>query len=213
MATQTVEPAVAAPEVVLVRRYQQALANQADPSDSVADALNELFAELWRPVFAVCHRYVGDFERAGDLAQDTMLRALERIGQYRGEASFRAWIYSVARSVCLNAMRRPQDRLLEDGVLDGMGEDALVLKQLDGRQRTELLLDAIASVLDPVEQEALHLRYVEGMPVDRITALLDLDPASGAHVVLLRCRRRLRREISQRLAAMGRGTSWVRESL
>jgi RNA polymerase sigma factor (sigma-70 family) len=213
MAAQKDDPTPAAAELAVIRRYQHALAQQDEPTSSVAGELNELFAQLWRPVYALCHRYVGDYQRAGDLAQDTMLRALQRIGQYRGEASFRAWVYAIARSVCSNAMRRPPDRLLEDGVLEVTGHEAVALRQLAGRERKQLLLDAIAAVLGPVEQEALHLRYVEGLPVERITALLELDPASGAHVVLLRARRRLRRELRRRLAAFGRGSSWIRETL
>jgi RNA polymerase sigma-70 factor, ECF subfamily len=203
----------AGPEVAVVKRYQAALLAGGDPAESVAEELNALFGELWLPVYTLCHRFTGHPERARDLAQDTMLRALERIGQFRGESSFRSWLYSIARSVCSNALRTRREVLLEDGVIDAASPEATVVKQLDSRDRETLLRESLQAALDPLEQEAMHLRYVEELPVARITDLLELDPNSGARVVLQRCRRHLQRELRSRLAQIGRGSSWVRETL
>ena len=62
-------------------------------------------------------------------------------------------------------------------------------------------------------QEAVALRYVEHLPVDEITSLLGLTDKSGARGVLQRCKRKLKRELSRRLAELGHGTSFVRGSL
>ena len=69
------------------------------------------------------------------------------------------------------------------------------------------------ATLSPLEQEAVHLRYVEGLPQDRITEILGITQASGARGVLQTCRRALTRELRSALAELGHGTSFFRESL
>ena len=59
------------------------------------------------------------------------------------------------------------------------------------------------------EQEAVYLRYVEGMPQDAITEMLGLE-GSGARGLLQRCRRKLGRELRDQLEQMGHGTSFIR---
>jgi RNA polymerase sigma factor (sigma-70 family) len=200
-------------ELSVVQQYQAALLARTAPTDSNAAALNLVFKDVWSPIYALCLRFTGSPERARDLTQETMLRALERIAQFRGQASFRAWLYAIARSVCLNAMRHPVDTLFEDDVLERSGEAARVLQELDAAQRTSLVREAIRTALDPVEEEALYLRYVEGLPVERVTDLLELTTAAGARGLLQRCRKKLGRELRSRLAEIGRGSSWVREPL
>jgi RNA polymerase sigma factor (sigma-70 family) len=86
-----------------------------------------------------------------------------------------------------------------------------VLSRLRERERRELLRVAAAAVLDPREQEAVQLRYVDGLSQDSITALLGLE-GSGARGLLQRCRRKLGQELRRRLDAMGHGPSFVRKT-
>ncbi|HJN73025.1 MAG TPA: sigma-70 family RNA polymerase sigma factor [Myxococcota bacterium] len=79
-----------------------------DPSDAerVADEVDALFAGQQDRVYAICLRFVGDPERARDLAQDTMLVAWSKLDAFEGRAAFSTWLYSIARNLCFNAMRK-----------------------------------------------------------------------------------------------------------
>ena len=64
-------------------------------------------------------------------------------------------------------------------------------------EREALFRRISAATLEPVEQEVVYLRYVEQLPQDTITTLLDLKGASGARGLLQRCRRKLTRALRQ----------------
>jgi len=48
------------------------------------------------------------FDRAlaEDLTQETMIRAIERIGQFRGESRFSTWLISIATRLYMDVLRR-----------------------------------------------------------------------------------------------------------
>jgi RNA polymerase sigma-70 factor (ECF subfamily) len=168
---------------------EQARADAGSPAGRAA--AGELLRRYRRPVYVWCFRYVGEHERALDMAQDVLLSAYQRLGEFEGRAAFSSWLFVIARNRCLNEIRNDSRR--EDIEPDSIVDDA---SGFDERIETELqgqrLLDLAARVLDEDERKALWLRYSESMPVDEITALLNLDHKSGARGLLQRARRKLR---------------------
>jgi RNA polymerase sigma-70 factor (ECF subfamily) len=64
-------------------------------------------AERYRRELQVhCYRMLGSFEDSEDLTQETLLRAWRKRATFRGEASFRAWLYGIATNACLDVLRR-----------------------------------------------------------------------------------------------------------
>lgn len=57
-------------------------------------------------VFGLAYRMCGDEAMAEELTQDTFLRAFDRIGDWRAEAPFGAWLRAVSVSVVLNGLRK-----------------------------------------------------------------------------------------------------------
>jgi len=191
----------------------RASASQADPSDREAArlAVEEVFAEAVPKVYRLCLRLLGNPEDAREAAQETALIAWRRLGEVRPDVPMVAWMYGIARYRCLGRRRRRRDLLCDDGVLEATDPGASALSTLRRQERRQVVLDAAAS-LQPLEQEAVYLRYVEGLPQDRITELLGLQTASGARGLLQRCRRKLARELRRRLDTLGHGSSFVRTS-
>lgn len=178
-----------------------------DERDRARALAEALFAAHQDRVQRLCLRMTGDPERARELAQDTFLVAYARLPSYRGEGSFWAWLFGIARFTCLRAREKRQDLLTEDGLFDPSDPAGGVLLALRRQEREALLAAAAAAVLDPLEQEAIHLRYVENVEVEQITAILGLTDRSGARGLLQRCRRKLDRELRRRLLELGHGSS------
>lgn len=57
--------------------------------------------EVWR----LC-AHLSDRDMADDLTQDTFVRAIGALATYRGEASARTWLLSIARRACADHVRR-----------------------------------------------------------------------------------------------------------
>jgi RNA polymerase sigma-70 factor (TIGR02960 family) len=57
-----------------------------------------------------CYRMLGSFQDAEDALQDTLLAAWQGLGGFEGRASIRTWLYRIATSRCLNALRAASRR-------------------------------------------------------------------------------------------------------
>lgn len=180
---------------------------------SAVHDVDRLFAAQQDRIYALCLRLLRDPERAREISQDAMVTAYQRLPDFRGDARFSTWLYQIAKFHCMNALRRKKDLLTEDGILDAADPARSVLAGLRQHEKETLLAEASAAVLDATEQEAVYLRYVEALPLDQITDLLQVDAASGARGVLQRCKRKLRRELRRRLEEMGHGSSFMRGSV
>ena len=52
-----------------------------------------------------CYRILGSAQDAEDALQETLLAAWQGLRGFEGRASVRTWLYQVATSRCLNALR------------------------------------------------------------------------------------------------------------
>lgn len=156
-------------------------------------AAGELLRRYRRPVYVWCFRYVGEHERALDMAQEVLLAAYQRMGEFEGRAAFSSWLYAITRNRCLNEIRHDDRRadVEPDSLID---ESNRFDERLEAEIESEKLVALAARVLDEQERKAIWLRYAEMMSVDQITAVLELDQKSGARAVLQRARRKLREE-------------------
>ena len=57
-------------------------------------------------VYWTAYRMSGRHDLAQDLTQDVFIRAFGRIGDYRGDAPFGAWLHAITTSVVLNGLRK-----------------------------------------------------------------------------------------------------------
>jgi RNA polymerase sigma factor (sigma-70 family) len=160
------------------------------------EAAGELLRRYRRAVYLWCFRYVRDHERALDMAQDVLLSAYQRMGEFEGRSAFSSWLFVIARNRCFNEMRndaRRENIDLETVESGDASVEERIEKEIQGRR----LMEAAARVLDTTEQRAIWLRYSERLPVEEITAILNLDQKTGARAVLQRARRKLKSALEE----------------
>ena len=71
-----------------------------------ADALSELLRTHYSFLVKYLVKVTMDSSAAQDLAQETMMKAVIKIGQFDGRATFSSWLISVATRVYLDSLRR-----------------------------------------------------------------------------------------------------------
>ena len=137
------------------------------------DAFRALFESHGDRVYSIAFRYSGDSAAAMDIAQETFLKLLSNIRQFRGEASFESWLYRLVVNNCLDYYRRQRRFLpVADDVLDTFRAPREgALGELLREERQERVQQAVAHL--PEDQRiVVVLRYTEGLSYDEIADLL-----------------------------------------
>jgi RNA polymerase sigma-70 factor (ECF subfamily) len=59
-----------------------------------------------QPIINLCWRTLGDATEAEDLAQNAFVQAYKSAARYEPSAKFSTWLFTIARNLCLNEIRR-----------------------------------------------------------------------------------------------------------
>jgi RNA polymerase sigma-70 factor (ECF subfamily) len=117
----------------------------------------------------------GDIE---DLVQETLFRAFRALDRWRGDASFRSWLFTIAGNLTRDAVRRRKGR--EVLSLDGRELAAradphaeLAARELEDRLRAGL------GRLPRLQREVFLLRAQEGAAYEEIAAALGTTPGAA----------------------------------
>ncbi|HPO31473.1 MAG TPA: sigma-70 family RNA polymerase sigma factor, partial [Candidatus Hydrogenedentes bacterium] len=78
--------------------------------DGDTAAFSELVRRHQDEAYTLAYRFMRDSALAEDMAQEAFLKAFRLLQSYRGECSFRTWMYRVVSSVCLTELRRRKNR-------------------------------------------------------------------------------------------------------
>lgn len=129
---------------------------------------DQLVGDLSADVWLLC-RHLGDQQSAEDLTQETFLRAYKSLPRYRGDASPRTWVFSIARRVCADHVQRVQrDRALIKRVqLDAAAPTS------SGDNASEVALWDLVDGLEPDRRAAFVLTQVFGLPYAEAAEVCD----------------------------------------
>jgi RNA polymerase sigma-70 factor, ECF subfamily len=100
-------------------------------------------------------------ETAEDIVQDAFVRVVQGAKDYKHEAKFSTWLYTVARNLCIDFARKSVHRRhasLDEG---GSDEGPTLLERTEGKERS-----AEVNVLGGELQHRIT-RAVENLPVDQ----------------------------------------------
>jgi len=154
------------PDVQLMLRFQA--------GDEAAFRI--LFERHLAPLVGFLTRGLRSRQAAEDVAQEVFVRVYRYRDRYRPDASFRTFLYRVARNAMLNALRRPR---VEAGAEDpGAILDALTAP--DDPERSLLEDEAVRRVtvalLDLPERQrtAVVLTRYQGLAYEEAAAVLDV---------------------------------------
>lgn len=160
-------------------------------------AFEQIYRWFERPVFTLALRICGEREQAADVLQDTMLKVIDRIGEFRGRGGtegasspFWGWLRQIAVNEALMALRRRR-RPGEDGDhlgdVDAIDEHTPPPPAAADAARLQRALEALPANTRTV----LWLYHAEGYTHDEIGALMQRT-ASFSKSQLARGSRRLR---------------------
>lgn len=166
----------------------QVLGRGAEPARE--RAFTELVERHGAGLTAFVWRLTGDRAVADDVVQETFLRVFTARERYReGRASFRTWLYRIARNQALNTMRRRRVRRSEPLFEAADTQRSSPLEGLIGTEDVAQLRAALAA-LPPADQEVIELRYYQGMSFAEVGEVVGAR-ASAVKQRAWRCLKRL----------------------
>ncbi len=148
-----------------------AAGERGEPGSSPVPALAGLpveFASLYeehsRAIFYLALRLLGDPDKAQDATHDVFLKAFRKLDQFRGEASWRTWLYRIAINHCRNLQQTWNERHMFSNADDAVWENA------------PATTDSPLRVLETKELGERIQRTLDGLPPEyRLLLLLIAD--------------------------------------
>jgi RNA polymerase sigma factor (sigma-70 family) len=157
---------------------------------------NQLFERHFASVYRFFAHKVGGESDVADLAQRTFLGCVEAVHRFRGDASFRTFLFGIARNELFQHFRRrrrqPELDVGGSSIADlGPSPSTVMRQNADER----VLLEALRSIsLDA--QIILELHYWEELTGPELAAVLDV-PEGTVRSRLQRARESLRRRLQE----------------
>ena len=140
----------------LARTEASASAAPSLSSSSPVAALPAGFADLYaahaRPIYYLALRLLGDPTQAEDAAHDVFVKAFRKVGEFRGNAEIRTWLYRITLNHCSNLRQAWAARNIRTAPDDSVFERAAspadnplrVLETKELGERIQRTLDALS---------------------------------------------------------------------
>lgn len=150
------------------------------------DAYGELVTRHQTGVFNVCYRILHNRNDAEDLAQETFMRAYNRLNTFDIEREFAPWIKRVAANLCFNHI---ESQKITTQLDDERDEDKSLnpSQQVEVKERSEQIREALSS-LPANYRLVVELRHYQEMSYDEIANELNI-PLSDVKSHLFRARK------------------------
>ncbi len=156
-------------------------------------AFEEIVRRHQKMVLNLAYRMVNDFAEAEDLSQEGFLRAYLKIDQFRGESTFRTWLYKIVINVCRSYLRKrfllakvglygkkqvsDKTVLSEQNIDTGEIHPRMVLndttEQEIEQKDVQLQLEQVINMLSGKQKEVFILKHVEGLTISDIANILN----------------------------------------
>ena len=156
-------------------------------------AFSVLVEKYQNMVYSLSLKLLKKPEDAEELAQDTFIKAYQKIDSYEGKSKFSTWLYSITYNACISELRK---RRIEFASLDDRQiSDQDEMKMHDYYRETkkedqEKYLNLALSKLPEDDQVLVTLYYYENQSMDEISTITGLT-VSNIKVKIHRARKRM----------------------
>ena len=155
-----------------------------------------------KPLISFISRFTGDRGPSEDIAQEVFLRIFKAAKDYRPQAKFRTWLFTIATNLCLNEIRNNKGRpnFVDLSELPETGSsivapDAFSPEKLaEHRELSTAVRKAIRSLPDN-QRIAILLRQNHDFSYSEISKVMGLS-ISAVESLIQRARQHLKKSLS-----------------
>jgi RNA polymerase sigma-70 factor, ECF subfamily len=173
--------------------------------DGNGAAFWELMGRHDQRLFRIARSILQDEHEAEDMVQETYVRALSAIDDFRGEASVSTWLARIAINESLGRLRRRQPTVSLNEIGEETPTDRLATAMLPeatvARAEIRALIEAAIDRLPLPLRTVFVMRAIEQMTIKEASAALDIPPQT-IKTRFFRARRLLRLALEMDLGSM-----------
>lgn len=129
-------------------------------------AFEQIYRLFERPVYTLGLRLCGQPSEAQDVLQDSMIKVMTKIGEFKGQSPFWGWLRQIAVNEALMRLRRSSRGFLEDDVHEADLCDTVCLLPPQAAEAAQLV-EALQQ-LSPATRSVLWLYHAEGFTHEEI---------------------------------------------
>ncbi len=145
-------------------------------------AFEQLIESYQRKIFNIAFRMLGNYDDAGDLTQEVLIRIYKSIRSFKEQSSFSTWIYRITTNVCLDELRKRKNKKvvslddeirLEDGEMKRQIEsgDPSPEETVETEELKKFVDDSIAQ-LSEEHRMVIVLRDIQGFSYEEIAEII-----------------------------------------
>ncbi len=118
-----------------------------------------------------------------DVAQDAVLRAVDKIDTFEGRSKFTTWVYKIAIRMALTEIRKAKwrevslEQVMEDKTKDSfskhMGDDFEIELSMEQKEIMDLVMKTIQKDLSEKQRLALTAVALKGIPLEEVARRMD----------------------------------------
>jgi len=161
------------------------------------DGLTEIVSEYYKGLVLYLNTYLNNLQDAEDMAEETLLVLTTQKPVYKGNASFKTWIYGIGRNVTCISLRK------NHRVVPVSPDDLSLLASQEQDAAEEFFLDEEKRVLHRCLlrlrtefRQVLWLRYFEDMSASEIAKVMSKTKYS-VNQLTARAKKALREEMAK----------------
>ncbi len=152
-------------------------------------AMEELYTRYYMLVFNKCLSFVKNTQEATDLTQDIMLKVMEKISTFRGDAKFSTWLYAITFNFCTDHSRKNKKRFyvgLESSLnLEDHSKEELVMAM--EKEIESGIAEKALNAISEEDQQLLRMKYLFNKSISELQAMYNLS-ASAVKMRLMRAK-------------------------
>ena len=148
-------------DYILIRRIQNG-----DP-----EAFETLVRKYYQNIYQFCvRRCNGDTALAADLTQDTFLKLIEHIQQYRLTGKFINFLLTIAVNTCNNHFKKKSPDMVDMDTLSAVPSNLNISEEVLRQEDAKILQQAIDRLPD-MQKEVVILRFYHDRKLKEIAAI------------------------------------------
>lgn len=144
-------------------------------------AFEELVLKYQDRIYNLCRHMLGNTSDAEDAAQDTFIKAYQKLKDFKPEASLYTWLYRIAVNTCLDYKKKPFFESLfmkadedEEYIPEAVSEDPSPEKLYESKQLGLALRKGIGK-LSLKLRTVIILKEIEGLSYEEIADILEVS--------------------------------------